>query len=157
MSLENFSWLIENEIAGAAHPGTELAGLAEIKALDIGALVTLTLQPLPDRLVRHFDLAYLHLPVHNFRPPTASQIRRFIRFASRNIEAGRPVLVHCLAGLGRTGTMLACYLVSKGMTAPEAIRTVRSRRPGSIETKEQERSIFAFAAELSAGHGPKSQ
>ena len=51
------------------------------------------------------------------------------------------VAVHCAAGKGRTGTVLAAYLVTQGMTAGEAIRKVRELRPGSVETYEQEQMI----------------
>ncbi|HCA46062.1 MAG TPA: protein-tyrosine-phosphatase, partial [Armatimonadetes bacterium] len=49
--------------------------------------------------------------------------------------------VHCMAGLGRTGTMIACYLVSQGMPAEEAIAEVRRARPGSIQTEQQEQAV----------------
>ena len=52
--------------------------------------------------------------------------------------------IHCGAGLGRTGTLLACYFVSKGMTAKNAVARVRRLRPGSIETAEQERAVEEF-------------
>ena len=147
MILENFSWLIENQVAGMAHPGTEPEAFGEIRATGVGAVVSLTMRPLPERLLREADLAYLHVGVQNFRPPTPSQVQRFVRFVDENLQAGRPVVAHCLAGMGRTGTMLACYLVSRGMAPLEAVRTVRSKRPGSIETEEQEDAIFAYAAE----------
>ena len=54
-------------------------------------------------------------------------------------------VVHCDAGIGRTGTMLACYLVSKGYNAEKAIEEVRIKRPGSIETVKQEEVIVKFA------------
>ena len=55
------------------------------------------------------------------------------------------VAVHCLWGIGRTGTMLACYLV-KGMnlTAEQAIQDVRVQRPYSIETYEQEELLYQY-------------
>ncbi len=148
MILENFSWLIENEIAGMAHPGTARESFAEIKACGLGAVVTLTERPLPERLLTECDLAYIHLPVPNFQPPQPSQVRRFMRFVRGNTEAGRAVLVHCLAGYGRTGTMLACHLVNRGMPGEEAIRAVRARRPGSIETPEQEETVLELAARI---------
>jgi atypical dual specificity phosphatase len=63
------------------------------------------------------------------------------------------------AGLGRTGTMLACYFVKKGMPAPAAISHVRRIRPGSIETPEQADTITDYARRLKRGEaqqGPES-
>jgi atypical dual specificity phosphatase len=58
------------------------------------------------------------------------------------------VNVHCRAGKGRTGTVLAAYFVSKGMSAAEALQRVRELRPGSIETPEQEHAIADLARRL---------
>ena len=148
MSLEGFTWLIENRLAGMAHPGTGPEVLAELKAAGVGAVVSLTMIPLPAGLLEQQGFTYLHLPVPNFTPPLPSQIDRFIEFCRRSQQDGRAVVVHCLAGCGRTGTMLACYLVWQGMDPGEAIRLVRDRRPYSIETSEQEEAVFEFAARL---------
>ena len=53
--------------------------------------------------------------------------------------------VHCGAGLGRTGVIVACYFVAKDMTAKNAVARVRRLRPGSIETEEQEEAVNEFA------------
>ena len=53
-----------------------------------------------------------------------------------------------LAGRGRTGTVLAAYFVSQGMPARDAVQHVRTLRPGSIETPEQERAVFELARRL---------
>jgi atypical dual specificity phosphatase len=53
--------------------------------------------------------------------------------------------VHCLAGLGRTGTILACYLINyEKMSAVDAIQHVREKRYGSIQSLVQEEMIFQY-------------
>jgi atypical dual specificity phosphatase len=55
------------------------------------------------------------------------------------------VAVHCGAGLGRTGAVLAAYFVARGMTANNAVGRVRRLRPGSIETDEQAEAVELYA------------
>ncbi|MFC1847184.1 dual specificity protein phosphatase family protein [Chloroflexota bacterium] len=66
-------------------------------------------------------------------------------FIENSLFNNKPVGVSCGAGLGRTGTILACYLVSRGYDADAAINEIRKNRPGSIETQEQEDAIKAYA------------
>jgi atypical dual specificity phosphatase len=60
------------------------------------------------------------------------------------LNSQMPVAVRCIAGLGRTGTILACYLVSMEMPANNAIIVIREWRPGSIETLEQEAVVYEY-------------
>jgi atypical dual specificity phosphatase len=147
----NFSWLIEGELAGMAQP--EPGGeLDELVGHGIGAIVSLTEQPLaPDSLLER-GLQYLHVPVPDMTAPPAADLDRAIDFARRCIAEGRPVAVHCRAGQGRTGTVLACYLVGQGHTADEALDMVRRRRPGSVETPSQEQAVHDYARHHRARH-----
>lgn len=146
----NFSFVIKGRLAGAARPGWwgKLEDdLDELKRHGITALVSLTEEPLSLGSVRRSGLAYLHLPIEDFTAPSIEQIKEFLEFVERQLETPKAaVAVHCLAGRGRTGTMLACYLVATGLEAETAIRTVRRLRPGSIETSDQEDVVHSFAA-----------
>ena len=63
--------------------------------------------------------------------PGAGQLLR------ARLAAGERVAVHCLGGLGRTGTLAAQLLIEHGLDARLAMAAVRAARPGSIETRAQ--------------------
>jgi len=85
-----------------------------------------------------------HLPVADFTPPSPAQLDRGAAAIAEAIAAGERVAVHCGAGKGRTGTLLACYLVYQGLAADAAIARVRAVRPGSVETRAQAAAVKAY-------------
>ncbi len=144
----NFGWLSEGRLAGASRPHNAHA-LTALHAAGIGALVSLSETPVPGDLLAPLNLLAVHMPVADFTAPTVPQIRQAVAEIDGVLSTGRAVAVHCGAGLGRTGTILACYLVQQGRSAAEAIATVRARRPGSIETPDQEAVIAEYEQHLS--------
>jgi atypical dual specificity phosphatase len=139
----NFSWMIENRLAGVSYPRSEDA-IALLCQLGVQALLNLSEEPLPLDLLSKYQLRGEHLPVADFTAPTLDQVERALIIIDGFLAQGLPVAVHCGAGLGRTGTILACYLVSQGSTAKEATQQVRTKRPGSIETRAQEAVVEAY-------------
>jgi atypical dual specificity phosphatase len=145
--LHNFSYIVDGVLAGCAHPasgGDLRQALQSLIDQGIGALVSLDEQGIPLHYVAEFGLQYLHLPIPDFGTPTFEQAAQLVEFIEQQRRAGRAVVLHCHAGFGRTGTMLACYLVAQGMSAAEALRYVRNKRPGSVETDEQEQFVHDF-------------
>jgi atypical dual specificity phosphatase len=117
--------------------------LPELRDLGIAAVLSLTIRsPFPDGPPP--GLRHAHLPVPDMSAPSGALLGRAVSFLREELEADHAVLVHCGAGLGRTGTVIACYLVSEGVDPVSAMRLVRLVRPGSIETEEQEEAVRAF-------------
>lgn len=141
--LRGLSWVLPGRLAASSYPPDP--ALADVAQLGVQLIVNLDARPHPaETLVAH-GLRELHLPVPDFAPPSREQLAEGVAAIERALEAGERALVHCRAGLGRTGTLLACYLVRHGFTAEGAIRGIRSLRPWSVETPEQEAAVHAFA------------
>jgi protein-tyrosine phosphatase len=64
-------------------------------------------------------------------------------------QAGERIEVGCIGGMGRTGTVLACFVVLCGLEPRDAIEWVRSNYDiRAIETSEQEQWVVWFASRL---------
>lgn len=148
MAPYNFSYVIDGKIAGMAHPG--LAQNIEKDFLflmenNFGGVVSLTERGLEEELLKVYELEYCHLPITDFSVPDIKQIQTMVDFVHYINKIGKAVVFHCQAGIGRTGTMLACFLVSEGKSAEDSINEVRRLRPGSIEVTTQENIIYEYA------------
>jgi len=142
----NFSWLIDDMLAGSGMP-TTFDELDWVLKQGVKSIVTMTENPLPDSWIK--DVNYLHVPAEDLTAPDFEKIETAVNFIHERIKQKEAVMVHCAAGMGRAGTILACYLVKyQNLTAKNAIKKVREERPGSIQSETQELAITYFEKQV---------
>ena len=106
-------------------------------------LVMLELDTLPSE-ARRLGIDWKHLPITDMGAPTAVFEQRW-RDARSDLHSalinGELIVLHCWAGLGRTGTIAAKLLVEFGIAPKVAIDHVRAARHGAIQSRQQERYL----------------
>ena len=145
-----FSWIERPRLAAMARPDT-LEELRWLRQQGLEILLSLTEDPLRRDWINEAGLMTVHIPVVDMEAPSQEQLDRCLAAIHRANGQNLGVGIHCSAGLGRTGVVLGCYFISKGLTAPNAIARVRRLRPGSIETTEQEEAVEEFARRQQRG------
>lgn len=88
----------------------------------------------------------LHAPVPDGAAPGVGAARESAKWLLDGLRAGSNAAIHCMGGLGRTGTLAACVLIECSVNAEDSIARVRqSRGIRAIETREQENFVREFA------------
>ncbi|MEM3096229.1 MAG: dual specificity protein phosphatase family protein [Nitrososphaerota archaeon] len=145
----NFSWVSER-IAASGLPSRK-RHLRWLRSSGITAVLSLTENPLPKHLTDFEPIIFIHIPMRNHEKPPPEKLARAIRELDRLVKSGERVLVHCTAGLGRTGTVLAAYIIyGDGLDYLKAVEKIRIIRPGSIDDVQVE-SLREFEMMIRAG------
>ncbi|MEJ5241211.1 MAG: hypothetical protein WHS87_08445 [Anaerolineales bacterium] len=167
--IENAYWVVEGHFLAGEYPlrGDEEESLRRLQAfLDYGfeAFFDLTvpgelppyhslLFALAAERARHVE--YHSFPIPDFGVPTQEEMKRILDALEGTLHRGLRTYLHCWGGVGRTGTVVGCYLVRRGLTGEEALQDLQRRwqhvpksryHPHSPETEEQRRFVLGFRA-----------
>lgn len=132
-------------LAGLPGPAYMEWDVSRLRRMGYSVVVSLECSRLNTFEIEDAGFEHRKICVEDFTSPTFDQIDEFVRYVGGKLSEGKKVLVHCYAGRGRTGTMLAAYLIHRGMAAGSAIREIRDKayraygtRVGVIEPEQEE-------------------
>jgi atypical dual specificity phosphatase len=132
----NFSF-VDNFVCGSARIMSK-RDVDWLKTKGVKAILALTETPAPSSWIEGSGIEYKQVPIKNHAAPTLTQLEDCIEFIKRNAQKGNKTLVHCAAGKGRTGTVIAAYVCARdNISAEMAIEQVRAKRQGSVERNQK--------------------
>jgi ribA/ribD-fused uncharacterized protein len=162
--------LLAGEYPGAAEDLTARERLEKFVQAGIRVFVDLTrpddrygkglnpYNPLLQKLAidRDLQLTYINSPIRDRHIPTETQMNEILALIELYTHQQKPVYVHCWGGIGRTGTVVSCYLIDKqGLSWQEAIKEMnrlRSKTPDGWRPSPQEHSQEQFIQNWALKH-----
>lgn len=154
-----FRWLIPGRVGGGPRPGIVASTDDDLAALHrVGVTLLVTLEEtatVPAAALTAAGLEGLHFPVVDMRAPALPPTMALCRTLELRLQTGSRIALHCRAGHGRTGTLLACLLIWLGHGAVEALDEVRAVNPKWVSSEEQVQFLGVFSqAVLAERAGP---
>ena len=146
----NFSWVAMNKLAGFRGP-TGDDDLEFLKKKHIYVLVRLAEKHkalVTTEQVSKFGFEDHPFPIPDFNPPSETQIEQITKLVKDRLDAGNRVAVSCGAGIGRTGTILMCILISMCHSYEEASVMMKDAGRKPFETDEQKQAITNYAKKI---------
>lgn len=104
---------------------------------------TLQLSGYP-RLAQEMGFLFYHIPIPDGKAPSQKELDLVVPTLMKHLSLGNNILVHCRGGYGRAGTLCACCLKFFGFHGSQAISYVRNKRPGAIQTPQQEKCVLQY-------------
>ena len=142
-----FVWVEKDKLAASGYPSSR-GQLEWLVAQDIDSILTLTPHPLAKEWMAGLPLTMGNVPMQDHAAPDVDSLNMGVNFIIEQAKAGKTVLVHCMAGEGRTGCVLAAYLMKeKGMSANDALKSLREIKPSFVE-RAQEAALRDYESSL---------
>lgn len=156
----NFLWLKKGQLAGTPKPGilTDLDhDMKALKRVGVTLLANLMETEFDREVLKEYDIKGFFFPIPDMGVPSTADAKAFCNQISQFLVDGEVVAIHCKAGLGRTGTMLACMLIWEGSTALDALNKARCIEPRWVQSEEQIEFLSEFEQSLTGDDGLKLQ
>jgi protein-tyrosine phosphatase len=127
---------------------TEMQANVLISLVEDFEFENLQITKLPE-IADEFEIKLLRYPLVDAETPKNFDTMNLItKTIQQNFEAGNTIIIHCLAGLGRSGMVAACWLVTRGFSGQEAINHIQTFRKNSLFLECQQRFIIEFNQNL---------
>lgn len=146
-----FRWILPGRLAGCPMPGAMAPldhDLTLLKGAGVTLLVNLTATRLDAPALEHFGIRELHFPMEDGRAAPVMLAKMLVVKLQRLLHGGDVIAVHCYAGLGRTGTVLAAWLIMNGLSAEAALERLRRIDRGFVQSREQEAMLHELETNL---------
>jgi atypical dual specificity phosphatase len=141
----DFDAIDDSILVGSAFHADDVPTLVE---LGVGAVVSLQAEaPDPVEALEAAGLRWTRVECLDFHAPTPTQVDSAVSAVEAFVNEGRRVYIHCFAGLQRSVTIAACYLIKRDpvqWNANSALERVRSRRRHACPTYDQIEAVLLY-------------
>jgi hypothetical protein len=148
----NFDWVARDLAIGGSFPAGAAARLAAEHR--IGAIVDVRQECCDDaEELEACGLAFLHLPTEDLMGVSQPMLDRGVAFAERMAAEGRPLLIHCEHGIGRSALVALCVLTARGLSPIQALTLAKDAR-ALVSPSEKQYEAWAAWLARRLPHGP---
>ena len=135
-------WVVPGRLLAGMYPGEEM--ISELRTAGVDTFFDLT----EDGELDRYDLDGLEhrrFPIRDMSTPTPEVMREILDALDEVLSDGRTVYLHCLGGIGRTGTVVGCHLVRTGRSGEDALADIVAWRGDQWSPQTEAQKDFVRA------------